>query len=167
MWILKSLPPSKPISARVLLSGIFSKKKKKNVYVDMAFIFDLTFVSSQSQFKFYYYLLFVSISFSQSRSIAQAFSSSVFAEFETATMGELRGMEGDVVVTVGMTVLISDAFQQSFKSSGSVCTIEQSYTSQWEPSKEVRMDTLQVTPRASLRRCAFVFLFSIALCDCD
>jgi hypothetical protein len=85
----------------------------------------------------------------ETRSLSNMFSSSVLQRFETAVNAELAGKSGDVVVTLGMTILVSDAFMVRWENAPS-CAITATYAPEWEPADELKIDTLQVTARVAV-----------------
>jgi hypothetical protein len=86
---------------------------------------------------------------SESRSLANMFSASVLQRFETAVNEQLVGKDGDVVVTMGLTILVSDAFLVRWEDAPA-CAINATYAPEWEPADEMRLDTLQITSRAAV-----------------
>jgi hypothetical protein len=86
---------------------------------------------------------------SQSVSLAEAFSSNVLTQFETAVHDRTVGKWGDIVVTVGITILVTDSFFNQFNKSQ--CMIDQLYAPEWKPGDENMIDSLQVTPRVGVQ----------------
>ncbi len=85
-----------------------------------------------------------------SLSVAEAFSSDVLTRFETAISNDAVGKELDIVVTVGITVLITDSFFNTLDAGGN-CSIVQTYSPDWRVGDENVVDSLQVTPRGSIK----------------
>lgn len=90
-----------------------------------------------------------SVSGSQTLTLREAFTSDVLTRFETAINDGVAGLYGDIVVTVGVTVLITDSFFVDFDNAGN-CAIDMQYSPTWKPSAEKMLDSLQITPRVAL-----------------
>jgi hypothetical protein len=82
-------------------------------------------------------------------SLAEAFSSDVLTQFQTAIDDRTVGKWGDIVVTVGITVLVTDSYFNTFNASQ--CLIDQLYSPEWRPGDENVIDSLQVTPRIGVK----------------
>jgi hypothetical protein len=85
----------------------------------------------------------------ESVSLAQAFSTEVLTKFETAVNDRTVGKWGDIVVTVGITILVTDSFFNKFDKDN--CLIDQLYAPEWKPGDESMIDSLQVTSRIGVQ----------------
>ena len=90
-----------------------------------------------------------SLESSTSVSLSEAFESDTLVAFETVVSEKTLGKYGDIVVTVGITILVTESYLNSFDATGN-CAIDQLYAPSWSAGDETMIDSLQVLTRASL-----------------
>lgn len=90
-----------------------------------------------------------SLESSSSVALSEAFESDTLVAFETAVNDKTLGKYGDIVVTVGITILITESYLNSFDTTGN-CAIDQLYSPSWSAGDESMIDSLQVLTRAAL-----------------